>query len=287
MTYLDTVHVAHGQGFRLREAVHADAQAMAQICTESFASGPIARGLHGQTGSNDAGRTSMQEGMEKDLIEQSTGSVRYVVAELISNPIDTVASTSTKPHPVQIASDNGKIIGFAKWHFHLDTAQSTTIPMAVSSSALGEGTDLSLAQAFFGGCHELRQRYIQPEGQPHCILSILVVNPAMQGLGAGSALLRWGTDYAGQEGWDCWLTSTPAGYWVYRKHGFVDIDIMDLDLCRWGVCKTNESEDWGEKLGIELAGVAKDGSYRVVLMRRRAVGRVGVINDIAQGSNVL
>lgn len=272
MTRLDTSHSNQGQIFRLREATQADAVAMAQICMISFASGPIARGLHGETGYSDADRISMQAGMEKDLIEQGS-SVQYVVAELISSSVDGAANTCIESDPMQGTSDSGKIIGFAKWHFNLDTVQSTTTPTTVSSTALGEGTDLSLAQAFFGGCHELRQRNIQPEGRQHCILSILAVNPVTQGLGAGSALLRWGTDHAGRQGWDCWLTSTPAGYWVYRKNGFVDIDVMDLVLSRWGVRKADESEDWGEKLGIEMAGVVGHGCYRVVLMRRGATGR--------------
>jgi GNAT superfamily N-acetyltransferase len=233
-------------GIRVREADAADAPAMAQICMHSFAPSPIARGLHGATGYSEQGRASMQTTMEKDLNAHTDTAVRYVVA----------MSMQQDAAP--------KMVGVAKWHFF-----DSVLPAEASEGSDRE-TASSLADAFFGGCHELRQRHIRRHGGAHCILSILAVDPAAQGRGIGSALLNWGMDVADREGVDCWLTSTPVGYGVYRRLGFVDVDVMDLDLRRWAVGRSG-SEDWGRGLADDVAaGELADGWYRAVLMRRAA-----------------
>lgn len=211
----------------------------------------------------------MQAGMESDLIAGNSSTVRYVVAELVdncSNPASMPSNTSGD-RPCQTPS---MLIGFAKWLFYPDPAKSAQGPTTVSTSSLDEGSNLGLAQAFFGGCHELRQRYIEREARRHCILTILAVSPTRRGLGAGSALLGWGTDLADREGLDCWLTSTPVGYGVYRRAGFGDVDVLDLDLGRWGLGKV-DGEDWGEMLAVDGFGGVGGGLYRVVLMCRRAL----------------
>lgn len=56
---------------------------------------------------------------------------------------------------------------------------------------------------------------------PHWYLLNLAVQPDRQGRGFGSALLRHGTDRAGQEGLPCFLeTASARNVGLYRRHGF-------------------------------------------------------------------
>ncbi|KAJ2970228.1 hypothetical protein NQ176_g8289 [Zarea fungicola] len=273
MTVLDTFRSQSGQAFLLRAATIADAAAMAQVCMESFAASAIARGMHGPTGYSEAGRASMQATIEKDISEQGGYSVpTYVVAELMASSDEIVATPTSESHENQNIKGSSKIIGVSKWHFNLDATHVTKVPPTAVNTASRDEEHESLAQVFFSGCYNIRERYIQAEGLTHTVLSILAVSPAAQGFGAGYALLRWGTSYASRNGWACWLTSTPVGYRVYQKIGFKDIDVVDFNLSRWGLCKLDESEDWGEKLGIAIAGVVENGWYRQILMKLPASG---------------
>jgi hypothetical protein len=64
---------------------------------------------------------------------------------------------------------------------------------------------------------------------------------SLYGRAVGSALVGWGTQQADHSGLDCWLTSTPAAHPVYRKCGYSDVDVFDLDLEESG-CREAESE---------------------------------------------
>jgi len=54
----------------------------------------------------------------------------------------------------------------------------------------------------------------------HADLEILGVDPAYQGYGLGSKLLKWGLSRADEEGVEVYLCSSPEGRRVYEKYGF-------------------------------------------------------------------
>lgn len=54
----------------------------------------------------------------------------------------------------------------------------------------------------------------------HADLEILGVDPAYQGRGLGSKLLKWGLSRADEEGIEVYLCSSPEGRRVYEKYGF-------------------------------------------------------------------
>jgi len=62
------------------------------------------------------------------------------------------------------------------------------------------------------------------------VLSVLVTYPDRQKRGAGSALVKWGCDLADKENLPAYLEATPAGYAVYKKNGFEDIDAITFDF---------------------------------------------------------
>jgi GNAT superfamily N-acetyltransferase len=58
------------------------------------------------------------------------------------------------------------------------------------------------------------------------VLSVLVTHPEKQGLGVGSTMVKWGCDLADEEGLPSYLEATPAGYPVYQKLGFEEVDAI-------------------------------------------------------------
>jgi hypothetical protein len=62
------------------------------------------------------------------------------------------------------------------------------------------------------------------------VLSILVTHPEQQRRGAGSTLIKWGCDLADEKNLPTYLEATPAGYPVYKKQGFADIDTFIFEF---------------------------------------------------------
>ncbi len=87
-------------------------------------------------------------------------------------------------------------------------------------------------------------------------------------MGAGSALVRWGTELADSLGLVSYLESSPYGYSVYKRAGYEDIAVLDFKATEtWGFVNT-EKRNWGENGGLELGGPLAEGSIRAVVMKR-------------------
>lgn len=71
-------------------------------------------------------------------------------------------------------------------------------------------------------------------------LGYLCTDPAYQGNGAGSLLLRWGTDIADDRGLPCFLLSTHSGHKLYSRRGFKDSEALELDGTAFGVPQTGQ-----------------------------------------------
>lgn len=66
------------------------------------------------------------------------------------------------------------------------------------------------------------------------VVHLLAVHPDYQGKGLGSRLLKHGLDLADAEGRVVYIEATAAGYPVYAKLGFEEIDAIRVDLSKWG-----------------------------------------------------
>jgi GNAT superfamily N-acetyltransferase len=75
----------------------------------------------------------------------------------------------------------------------------------------------------------------------HLVVSLLVTDPAYQGRGLGKLLMKQGLDRADAEGRKVYIESTSAGHPLYLKLGFKDVDIMEIDLSKYGGTKPGKN----------------------------------------------
>ena len=65
------------------------------------------------------------------------------------------------------------------------------------------------------------------------VLDIIHTHPSHQGRGAGTQLVKWGTDLADKQHLQCYLEASPAGYPLFRKADFEEVTEMEIDLNRY------------------------------------------------------
>lgn len=47
-------------------------------------------------------------------------------------------------------------------------------------------------------------------------------------------MVRWGVELADRHGLPCYLEASPAGHHLYRKFGFEDVEMLEVDLTPHG-----------------------------------------------------
>lgn len=67
------------------------------------------------------------------------------------------------------------------------------------------------------------------------VLETLTIDPSAQGLGIGSKMLDRGLEDAKNLGLtEAWLEASDAGYPLYRKYGWRDVEVMTIDFAKYG-----------------------------------------------------
>ncbi|KAK4129147.1 N-acetyltransferase-like protein [Parathielavia appendiculata] len=163
----------------------------------------------------------------------------------------------------------GEIVAFARWLLQREPRTEAgwkAKEFNATTETWGEGCDVAVVNAFIGEMTRIQRDHAQ--GEAALYLSLLACSPTRQRLGAGSALLKWGVDLADSLGLPSRVEASPAGYRLYKKFGYEDVDVLDLKVTdTWGVVNTDGS-DWGANNAVSLAGPAPDGVVRSVIMRR-------------------
>lgn len=75
------------------------------------------------------------------------------------------------------------------------------------------------------------------------MLNNLTIDPAHQGQGAGSLLLKWGVVQADERGLAICLESTPAGLKLYEKFGFREVKVIKADMHQFGWKEPYDEEE--------------------------------------------
>ncbi|PSR90330.1 N-acetyltransferase-like protein [Coniella lustricola] len=164
--------------------------------------------------------------------------------------------------------ERSEIVAFGKWN-HVKEPQPEekwNVHKPATQEGVGEGVNVLFFEDFIGGLQKLRRKYMK--GDPCLHLEILAVTTTRQRLGAGSALLAWGNQFADNHGYTYWLEASPQGYPLYRRFGFEAIEPHDVDLAPYGAGMKPEDEDWGASSGADLVGPLAEGHFRTMVMRR-------------------
>lgn len=67
------------------------------------------------------------------------------------------------------------------------------------------------------------------------MLALLAIDTEYQGRGLGTSLIRRGAEIAESMNLPfIWLEATSAGYPLYKKLGFVEVDVCDFDWTPFG-----------------------------------------------------
>lgn len=267
--------VALNPRIRVREAVPADAEAITNILNDAFSANPM-RQLMYPNGVSDESRS--KSAARLFLPTPSEGETFMVVAELLPEGSDGPC----------------EIVAFSDWClFRNPRAEEEWNVQEVprTQEQLGEDCDVRVFNEFIGGLHRKRREHMKGDPglgkfgtdttmpfsvaafltpRPVTVLSTLVCQTNRQRLGAGKALLHWGTTLADELGLPLFLESSPTAYNLYKQFGFEDIDVFDLPIFDLFGASKCEGQDWGEYTALELAGPAPKGCFRSTIMRRPA-----------------
>jgi GNAT superfamily N-acetyltransferase len=124
----------------------------------------------------------------------------------------------------------GQIVGIARWH--LFPTAGPHFPWSMEGFA--PDANLELLKWFFGSLDEKRNAFMVPRGKGYLYMAILAVDPGFQRMGVGRKLLDWGLEKADRERLECWIEASPAGKGLYEKVGWREVDVIDVELRRWG-----------------------------------------------------
>ena len=69
---------------------------------------------------------------------------------------------------------------------------------------------------------------------PNLVLHLLVVHPSYQRQGLGSLLIREGLAAADRDIARTYIEASPAGLELYKRHGWVQVDEIVLDMSLYG-----------------------------------------------------
>lgn len=64
-------------------------------------------------------------------------------------------------------------------------------------------------------------------------LNLLAVSPKFQRRGVGALLVQYGLDIADRDGIESYLESTKPGYNLYKRSGFEDHSMINLEIGKW------------------------------------------------------
>ncbi|KAJ4297331.1 hypothetical protein N0V88_004249 [Collariella sp. IMI 366227] len=135
--------------------------------------------------------------------------------------------------PEGVPSDGpSEVVAFARWLLHrepLTEEEWNVDDVKATTETWGEGVNVDVVNTFIGGINRKQRDHAK-----------------------GEAAL-----------------SSPAGYPLYRRFGYEDVDVSDLKVTElWGRANTDGS-DWGANNAIALTGgPASEGVVRSVIMRR-------------------
>ncbi|KAF7169062.1 hypothetical protein CNMCM5623_001894 [Aspergillus felis] len=135
-----------------------------------------------------------------------------------------------------IDDESGEVVGWSLWNFYPDAeAHAKADEEARKRSSTPPATSLcpQVYSDYQNFKARIRAKWIG--GKAAAILQVLVVHPDYQGRGIGTKLLKVGVEEVRRLRLPAWLEASPAGCSVYRRCGFRDAELMELDFDKYGL----------------------------------------------------
>ena len=123
-----------------------------------------------------------------------------------------------------------QILGFALWNIYEHFRPESEWKKQPEVDWC-EGRQRDIALNFLNMNARLRQRIW--EGRPYVLLNLLCIHQDFQRRGAGTALVEWGMEVARSLGLAIHLEASAAGYELYRKLGFKQVDVAIVKKEEW------------------------------------------------------
>ncbi|PWY93424.1 acyl-CoA N-acyltransferase [Aspergillus sclerotioniger CBS 115572] len=179
----------------------------------------------------------------KNLFPSATNSTKDITTAL---PLKTARCLSKLAAPevhVLVATDTttGKIIGYARWAFPASDKETSIVELSAEGKELFEKHDNGKAfpedmrrdvyEAFWKMLKDKSEVLVQ---EKDFVLEFLATLPEAQGKGVGTALLKWGIEQADKRNARVYLEATEDGYALYKKYGWEDLEVMEMDFEEFG-----------------------------------------------------
>ncbi|KAJ8111883.1 hypothetical protein OPT61_g5623 [Boeremia exigua] len=137
-----------------------------------------------------------------------------------------------------VDTTTGEIIAGARWRRVKPTDPNATeltwdeVDAGLKRTDPYDESDPDLLNALLDLFNENKREILQ--NRPHYVLDTLVTLPQHERRGAGSMLVRWGTERADEANVEAYLEASPMGAPMYARHGFEPVKKVGLDLTKYG-----------------------------------------------------
>lgn len=159
------------------------------------------------------------------------------------------AQLSNPKYPVikAISKDNGNVLGWSACRFvgkddDLDSIGATA-EVKEAPNEINDRKDRTIRSVIYKESMRVLRDWMT--NREYILFNTLVVDPAAQGHGVGTALARWVTAQADEHGIYCLLRSSPAAHNIYLKAGFRDVSSFEVDLREFAPGGQGEGWGWG------------------------------------------
>ena len=127
---------------------------------------------------------------------------------------------------------DNKLVAVAKWHIYEKERSEEEVRSDFTLPAQIPEECRAAREKFMDGI--FKSRWDIMGTKPHVILDMLSTHPDHCRRGAGSMLVKWGTNKADELGLDCYLEGSSQGRGLYEKHGYQLVREVKCDLSEFG-----------------------------------------------------